>query len=124
MRFSHSESVSFTSGFGFMLLQAETITGPPLGPDLLLVLLQMFDPGVLLCLTEEKYEPSYYSLTDDETETKACLATGFSRHNESLFEGKYPDYNQTEPAQIFGDSLFNFVYLPPDNDTICKGLGK
>ncbi|KAI3374111.1 hypothetical protein L3Q82_005925 [Scortum barcoo] len=47
------------------------------------------------CVYEE-YEPSYYEVKRDDT--KACLATGFSRHNATLNHEYYEKFNKTQFA--------------------------
>lgn len=62
-----------------------------------------------LCFSGEDYEPSYYTLSDDNT--TACLATGFSRLNGTNDQFK----DQASAARISGDSLYNQVaFSEPD----------
>lgn len=59
----------------------------------------------LLCLLPgEEYTPSYYPL--ENADTKVCLATGFSRYDQHDDDSQF---NETKPARIEGDSLFNQV---------------
>lgn len=76
----------------------------------------------LFCVSPgEEYSPSYYPLQNDDTQV--CLATGFSRYEENE---KYVEFNETQPARIEGDSLFNQVAFnsscttPTENDGLCQ----
>lgn len=76
--------------------------------------------GSSLCFAEEDIKPSYYKLTNPETNLTACLAAGFSRQNAT----KQSDmkYFQNQPAvQISNSGLFNQVALIKDNDKCDSG---
>lgn len=59
-----------------------------------------------LCVSDEEFKPSYYKLKDDDT--RACLATGFSRHNATQ---DLPLFSGTDAARISEDKLYNQVAL-------------
>ncbi|KAM7379872.1 hypothetical protein PAMP_005389 [Pampus punctatissimus] len=82
----------------------------------------IFGKGTKLVIqSREEYLPSYYKLTDKNSNVAACLAAGFSRHNATKTEDLF---NRTEAVRISDDSLYNQVVLiTPGNEMKCNETG-
>ncbi|KAF7653123.1 hypothetical protein LDENG_00087130 [Lucifuga dentata] len=61
---------------------------------------------VCLCFLEEELPASYYRLQHQNT--SLCLATGFSRFNQTL---ERAIFNRTEAGRITGDSVYSQAVL-------------
>lgn len=64
--------------------------------------IEWFSWVVFLCSSGEKYEPSFYKLSDGNS--SVCLATGFSQFGQL---GNNSWFSHTEAVRISQDSLFN-----------------
>jgi len=72
---------------------------------------------LLLCVSEEKYDPDYFTVKDENN--TLCLATGFSRHNATL-NGPYgEEFNKTKSVRISKDSLYNQVIFLEGRNATC-----